>query len=218
MDKFKAFGKKMVSCKISNVLRCLSDNAKGGVLSTSNKVTIKGKKRTVLDLLQEKHPCSQKAAPKYVVTDLRNWDLPFHPSIFEKINGSEIKRAAMKINGSHDPSGLDAGEWRQLLTYKSSSIDLCKTVSKLAIRVATEELNFLNSYNACRLIALGKCPGVRPVGIGEVFRRIMGRIIVKCVKRDLQLPGETYRCALDIRVASNMLSMHSGSAKFHLIT
>ena len=103
----------------------------------------------------------------------------------------------MKTNGSHGPSGLDAGEWRRLLTsYKTSSIDLCKTVSKLAIRIATEELNFLNSYNACRLIALDKCPGVRPIGIGEVLRRIIGRSIVKCVKRDLQLLGGNVQMCL----------------------
>ena len=169
----------MESAKISNALRCLSDDAKGGVLSTSDKVTIKGKNCTVLDLLQEKHPCSQIADLKNVVTDLKNRDLPFHPSSLDKINGSEIKRTTMKTNGSHGPSGLDAGEWRQLLTsYKSSSIYLCKTMSKLAISIATEELDFLNSYNACRQIPLDKCPGVRPINIGEVFRQIIGMSIV----------------------------------------
>ena len=55
-----------------------------GVQSTSDKLTIKGKNCIVLDLLQEKLPCSQKADIKYVVADLKNRDLPFHPSIFEK--------------------------------------------------------------------------------------------------------------------------------------
>ena len=43
VDEFKAFDKRIVSGKISNVLQCLSDVAKGGVLSTSDKVTLKGK-------------------------------------------------------------------------------------------------------------------------------------------------------------------------------
>ena len=59
-------------------------------------------------------------------------------------------------NGSHVTSGLDAGDWRTLLTSYKSSIDLGKTLSNLAIRIATEELTFLNSSNASRLIALDK--------------------------------------------------------------
>ena len=59
-------------------------------------------------------------------------------------------------NGSHVTSGLDAGDWRTLLTSYKSSIDLGKTLSNLAIRIATEELTFLNFSNASRLIALDK--------------------------------------------------------------
>ena len=112
---------------------------------------------------------------------------------------------------SHGPSGLDTCKWRPLLTsYKSSSIDFCKTVSKLSIRIATE-------YNGCRLIALDKCPGVRPIDIDGVLRRITGRSTVKCVKRNLQLLGGTYRCALVKRVPSNMLSIHSGGAFLKIV-
>ena len=69
-------------------------------------------------------------------------------------------------------------------------------MSKLAIRIATEELIFLNSYNACRLIALDKCPGFRRIGIGEVLRRNIGRSKVKCVKRYLQIPGGNVQMCL----------------------
>ena len=75
--------------KISNALRCLSEDAKVGVLSTSDKATIERKNCTVLDFLQEKQPCSQKDNLKYVVTDLKHRDLPFHPSTFEKNNDTE---------------------------------------------------------------------------------------------------------------------------------
>ena len=33
------------------------------------------------------------------------------------------------------------------------------------------------SYVACRLIPLNKNPGVRPIGVGEVLRRIIGKAI-----------------------------------------
>ena len=70
------------------------------MLSTSDKKIIKAKNSAVLDL-QDEHLCSQKDDLKYVVTNLKIRDLRFHPSVYEKVNGSEIKRAALKTNGSH---------------------------------------------------------------------------------------------------------------------
>ena len=47
----------------------------------------------------------------------------------------------------------------------------------------------------CRLVALDKCPAVRPIGIGEVMRRITGRIIVDCIRQDLtSLGGNMQLC------------------------
>ena len=49
----------------------------------------------------------------------------------------------METNSSHGTFGLDAGERRQLLSsYRSTSFNLHKTVSKLAIKIAIEELKF----------------------------------------------------------------------------
>ena len=44
-------------------------------------------------------------------------------------------------------------------------------------------------------MALDKCPGVRPIGIGEVMRRITGRIIVDCIRHDrTSLGGKKQLC------------------------
>ena len=59
LDYFKAFDKQKNSSSISNALRCLSDVAKGGVLSTSGKVTSKDK-TAQYSIFYKKHPCSQK--------------------------------------------------------------------------------------------------------------------------------------------------------------
>ena len=101
-----------------------------------------------------------------------------------------VRKSDMKTHGSHGPSGLDANEWQMLLTsYKSSSTDLCKTIAKQAIRIATSHLPFLNPYHSCRLIVFYKGPGVQPKGIGEVRNRINGRNIVKCIKIDIKTLG-----------------------------
>ena len=38
---------------------------------------------------------------------------------------------------------------------------------------------------ACRLIALDKCPGIRPIGIGETLRRIIGRAIMSILRNNI---------------------------------
>ena len=46
--------------------------------------------------------------------------------------------------------------------------------------------NDLSALVACRLIALNKCPGVRPIGIGEVVRRILGKVILASIGKEIQ--------------------------------
>ena len=82
-------------------------------------------------------------------------------------------------------------------------------MSKVSIRIATEERKFLKTY---LLIALDKCICVRQIGLGEVLRRMIDSSIVKSVEGDFQLVGKTYISAFDKRLASNILLMHSADA------
>ena len=53
--------------------------------------------------------------------------------------------------------------------FKSASADLCQSLALLAKRLCTSLVptNTLAPLLACRLIALDKSPGVRPIGIGR---------------------------------------------------
>ena len=54
----------------------------------------------------------------------------------------------------------------------------------------------LAAFVAYRLIALDKCPGVRPIGIGEVTRRIIGKVVVRTISNEIQeATGPLQTCA-----------------------
>ena len=54
----------------------------------------------------------------------------------------------------------------------------------------------LEAFLACRLIPLDKKPGVRPIAVGEILRRVIGKIVMKLLKRDvLKATGSLQLCA-----------------------
>ena len=54
----------------------------------------------------------------------------------------------------------------------------------------------LSAFLACRLIALDKCSGVRPIGICECARRIISKAILIVTKGDVQeVAGSLQLCA-----------------------
>ena len=54
----------------------------------------------------------------------------------------------------------------------------------------------LTAFTACRLITLDKCPGVRPIGIGETARCIIVRAILATLKDEIQaVAGPLQLCA-----------------------
>ena len=44
----------------------------------------------------------------------------------------------------------------------------------------------ISAFVACRLIALDKHPGVRPIGIGETIRRIINKAIALALRDEIQ--------------------------------
>ena len=56
--------------------------------------------------------------------------------------------------------------------------------------------DILSSFLSCRLIALDKCPGVRPIGVCEVARRIIAKAALSILRDDIQNVAGPYQlCA-----------------------
>ena len=83
---------------------------------------------------------------------------------------------------------------------RRESQDLCSAIAgfKFARRLCTEYVDpiALPAFVACRLIPLDKQPGVRPIGIYEVLRRIVRKAVLKVVSPDvLRAAGPLQLCA-----------------------
>ena len=82
--------------------------------------------------------------------------------------------------------------------YRGSSKSLCSAVAEMARRLCVQNVDpaILQPFIACRLIPLSKNPGVRPIGICETLRRIIGKAILRVVGPNIRLAtGMVQLCA-----------------------
>ena len=163
----RSFSKLMFQGEIHAALQLLEKGGKGGILHPDDKVdTNNPDSLSVLEVLKSKHPYAQQANTEALIQG----PVPSlsHLVICDSINAASIHTAALHTKGAAGPSGLDAHCWRRLCTsYKSASHDLCHAFALVAKRLCTTlvDPSCLSAFLACRLIALDKCPGVRPIGI-----------------------------------------------------
>ena len=111
-----------------------------------------------------------------------------------------VKDALKKTRGAADPSGMDADGWCRIPisgNFGNVGEDHWKSMAEIAERLCQERsANYLAIFLACRLIPLDKQPGVKPIGIGEVLRRVIGKIVIKLLKEDiLKATGFLQLCA-----------------------
>ena len=139
---------------------------------------------TVRDVIH-KHPESRALRPE-AISNQRNPNI--HPIVFEEINGSLILTTALQTDGGAGPSGLDARAWKRMCSsFQRAFQDLCAALAACTRRIFSScvDPEPLQALTSSTLIALDKCPGVRPIGFGEVPRRIMSKAILHVVKPDI---------------------------------
>ena len=185
-DKARKFADKMRQGNVASATRSLSENSTRGVLPLT---------RETITHLKEKHPPpSDKSGQR-----LEGCHQPPNPVIYERITGDMVWTKALQTHGSAGPSGLDARGWRRLLSsakFGNAAGDLRNAIAAVARKLASSNCRHVDALSACRLIPLDKRPGCRPIGVGEVLRRIMGKCIMAVVKEDVRkAAGNLQVCA-----------------------
>ena len=167
-DISRTFAKLVFQGKLTAAIKLLDNENSSGLLNLPDEV---------LAQLKEKHPVPAEIEEECLLhgpVDL----VP--PGIFDVINEQRIFDSALRTKGSVGPSGMDAELYRRILCSKNFAAE-GKTLREEIATLTRNLLKFnyhpslLEGYTVCRLITLDKNPGVRPIGVGEVLRRIIGK-------------------------------------------
>ena len=187
----------MFAGKISAAMRLLSEYdgtpSGKGVLDLDAPAS-PGSSTTVRDVLIEKHPPAASASSDSLIDVDPSWTLvDVHPVYFDRITGAAIPSTSSSIahKGAAGPCAMNADTgWRRICTaFKRHSDELCVALADLGRRLCCEVIDpraATSALAACRLIPLDKNPGVRPIGICEVARRIIGKAVLSVVNPEIQ--------------------------------
>ena len=176
-DPARKFASNIEQGKLSAAIRQLSPDQGGGVLDLDDVIIERRQSErccAVNILLLSQLPRRHSSKGNHQ----RNPTQCYSPCSLDR---TAIRRAALHAGGAAGPSGMDADRWRRMCTaFGDASEDLCDALACSARRITTSYINpaALEAFVACRLIPLDKKPGVRPIGIGETVRRIIGKAIL----------------------------------------
>ena len=182
------FAQLMIHGKVS-AATSLINRQSGGLLDVDE---------TVIGQLKEKHPSAMNAADEILITGNK---VTVEEVIFEAIDSMLVKKAAKLTSGSGGPTLVDSECWQHILcccAFSKSQELVAEAIARLARRVCTEDVDFksIAVLTAGRLVPLDKCPGLRPIGIGEILRRIIGKCVMMVLKKDVQKDaGPLQTCA-----------------------
>ena len=184
----RKFKQLMQKGDISAALNLLTNKMGHGILPLDQKT---------ISQLVLKHP--QKSCAEDIL--INGTIEKVHPVRFESINEELIRRAAIKLKGDSGPSGMDADGWQRILasnSFGTANSDLQKAFANVVKKLCTDliETQTIEAFLFCSLIPLEKSPGLRPIGVGEVLRRIAGKVIVSVLKNDvINCTGSLQVCA-----------------------
>lgn len=198
----KSFAHLMFEGRTREAFRLLDENSSSGrLLSLDSPILLPdGSSCSTREVLLMKHPLPGPISPeKVLLGSTPDIDHDPHSVLFDQLDSALIRRVALRVQGAAGPSGADSQFWRRVCSsFSRFSDDLCGSLAVLARKLATTYVDpdVISPFVACRLIALDKNPGVRPIGIGEVSRRIVSKALLIILKSDiLESVGSRQLCA-----------------------
>ena len=178
----RAFNAKVLSGRLRVAVRFATNRDGGGVLQPDDPCTKTG--RPVLEVLRDKHPAMR--VPD--ATSLQREAFESYDSTPEpvplNITPEIVEKVACRLSGGAGPSGTDSVDLRNwLLRFGAESAGLRRELALHAEWLANTHPPWAayRALMAGRLVALDKQPGVRPVGIGEIYRRLMAKSVLQAI-------------------------------------
>ena len=186
-QRYKAFCRFMFEGKVAKAMRFIDhdeESANGALACTPE----------VLEKLKEKHPHSRKTHPSALLSITS----PAPESvIFEEIDTELIMKSARSVSGAGGPTQIDADIWKHLICSKfnkKQSEELASSIAELAkiLCINNVPASHTSELLAGRLIPLDKRGGgIRPIGIGEVLRRIIAKSVASVLRCNIQRAAGT---------------------------
>lgn len=174
----------------------------------------------VHDILASKHPSPTTTAYK---TLHEYGDLPDLVPL--TITDDIVLKIARRLQGSGGLDGVDAHALRRWLTrFDEASLQLRTALATLTENISNKLYPWasIRALMSCRLVSLDKNPGVRPIGIGQIWRRAMAKCFLA-----VTAPAATEACAADqlcaglsagiegaIHAATTFWTEHTGDSDF----
>lgn len=200
------FARHMLQGKLNAATRLLEKDGSGGILPFSDAVT---------NALKDKHPEASPVMEGSLLHGPVN-DVP--PSFYDSIDEKMVCRAIRYTKGAAGPSNI-SGQFMQHYCHKKFNTSgqlFREAVAHLARKVSSTHVHpaQLASFTACKLIPLDKRPGVRPIGVGEILRRIVGKCVSWVVKEEVKAAAGPLQVASGVKSGAEG-AIHAMRDLFH---
>ena len=202
-DFLRQFSNYMFDGKVKAALRILNENGSrvGQPLSLSSPLSASDPSQGIVrDALIKKHPDPGPVSSAHcLLSETPPPDHEPHVVNFGQIDAILIRRTILQMDGAAGPSGMDVSSWKRLCSsFGRESEDLCESIASIARKLCGSYVDpvGVEALMASRLIALSKDPGVRPIGVGEVCRRLIGKVAIAVIRDEvIDIAGCQQLCA-----------------------